>query len=107
MDALAAVGLAGNVVQFVQFAGELITETAEIKKNGGPSSLPYLRKLGVNLTIQAGLIKDRLKAGSGEQALAPEDKVSFLRIVMQTSSSSPILEYSFSLTKRKNASRLA
>jgi len=76
MEALVAVGLAGNVVQFVQFAGELISETIAIRKTGSPSSLPKLQNLAANLTKQAGLIKAHLDAARAVEELAQEDQVS-------------------------------
>ncbi|KAF2177303.1 hypothetical protein K469DRAFT_644493 [Zopfia rhizophila CBS 207.26] len=50
MEALVAVGLAGNVVQFVQFAGQLISETRAINQTGkcqeaGYAFLKYLDTL--------------------------------------------------------------
>ncbi|KAI9766763.1 MAG: hypothetical protein M1839_004767 [Geoglossum umbratile] len=34
MEVLAAIGLAGNIIQFVDFSGKLISKTAEIRKSG-------------------------------------------------------------------------
>ena len=34
MEILAAIGLAGNIVQFVDFSGKLVTKTAEIYRSG-------------------------------------------------------------------------
>jgi hypothetical protein len=73
MEALVAVGLAGNVVQFVQGAGALISEANSIRKSGSPSSLPDLRKLSEKLTSQAAVLKTRLKASRA--TLAEEDQV--------------------------------
>ncbi|KAI5365697.1 hypothetical protein J4E82_011269 [Alternaria postmessia] len=64
MEALVAVGLAGNVVQFVQFSGQLISLAKEIKKKGAPSSLIDLRKVAQNLTEQTRVIVDRLTANT-------------------------------------------
>ncbi|KAF2652569.1 hypothetical protein K491DRAFT_43805 [Lophiostoma macrostomum CBS 122681] len=72
MEALLAVGLAGNVVQFVQFAGKLISEAKAIQNTGNPSSLPYLRGVSDSLTNQVGVIKSRLKASNA--TLAQEDQ---------------------------------
>lgn len=33
MEILAAIGLAGNIIQFVDFGGKLISKTAEIYKS--------------------------------------------------------------------------
>jgi len=54
MEALLAVGLAGNVAQFVQFAGKLISEAHSMKKNGSPKSISELKHLSETLTTQAG-----------------------------------------------------
>ncbi|USP77500.1 hypothetical protein yc1106_04774 [Curvularia clavata] len=64
MEALVAVGLAGNVVQFVQFSGQLISLAKEIKKKGAPSSLLELRKVTEGLTQQTRVIVTRLKANA-------------------------------------------
>ncbi|RYN83646.1 hypothetical protein AA0117_g1679 [Alternaria alternata] len=64
MEALLAVGLAGNVVQFVQFSGQLISLAKEIKKRGAASSLLDLRKVAQNLTQQTRVIVTRLKANT-------------------------------------------
>ncbi|OAL43080.1 hypothetical protein IQ07DRAFT_473640, partial [Pyrenochaeta sp. DS3sAY3a] len=45
MEALLAVGLASNVVQFVGFAHNLVSAASAIRKNGAPSSLPDLKDL--------------------------------------------------------------
>jgi hypothetical protein len=76
MEALLAVGLAGNVVQFAQFATQLISQTNTIRKSGSPSSLPHLRKLSESLTKEADAIYNCLKASSA--TLAREEQVSRL-----------------------------
>ena len=73
LEALIAVGLAGNVVQFVQFASKLVLEAEGIRKNGNPSSLPALRKLTEDLMVQATVIINSLK--SSNATLVPEDQV--------------------------------
>jgi hypothetical protein len=62
MEALVALGVAGNVVQFVQFAGQLISELNEIRKEGSPKSLRTLHQISKNVTKQAEVIEARLKA---------------------------------------------
>jgi hypothetical protein len=64
MEALVAIGLGGNVVQFVQFSGQLISLAKEIKKKGAPSSLVDLRKVAQNLIQQTRIIVTRLKANT-------------------------------------------
>jgi hypothetical protein len=73
MEALVAVGLAGNVVQFVFAAGALIKEANSIRKEGSPSSLPKLKTLSEDLTKQATVLQTRLKASSA--TLPEEDQV--------------------------------
>ncbi|KAF4624989.1 hypothetical protein G7Y89_g13181 [Cudoniella acicularis] len=65
LEALVAFGLAGNIVQFVQYAGELISQANDIRKKGGPSSLHDLRKLTDTLTKQASIIQSHLLAPNG------------------------------------------
>ncbi|RYN23884.1 hypothetical protein AA0112_g9259 [Alternaria arborescens] len=74
MEALVAVGLAGNVVQFLQGAGTLIAEANAIRRNGSPSPLPQLRSLSKTLTDQAAVLRTRLKACSA--TLKEEDQAS-------------------------------
>jgi hypothetical protein len=73
MEALVAVGLAGNVVQFVSAAGALIKEANSIRKEGSPSSLPKLKNLSEDLTKQAMVLQTRLKVSSA--TLAEEEQV--------------------------------
>jgi hypothetical protein len=62
MEALVAVGLAGNVVQFVQGAGTLLSLAVDIRKSGRPESLPRLKDLSTALVGHAAVLKSRLKA---------------------------------------------
>lgn len=73
MEAIVAVGLAGNVVQFIQFAAQLISEAKTIREKGEPSSLPCLESLSKSLVSLASDIKTRLQASSA--TLAQEDQV--------------------------------
>lgn len=74
MEALVAVGLAGNVVQFVQFSSQLISLAKEIKKKGAPPSLVAVRSLTQNLMTQTQVIITRLKANVA--TLEQEEQVS-------------------------------
>jgi hypothetical protein len=74
MEALIAVGLAGNVVQFVQGVGTLISLVNSIRSAGSPSSLPRLKHLSESLIGQAAVLRLRLEACSA--TLAVEDQVS-------------------------------
>lgn len=73
MEALIAVGLAGNIVQFVQFSGQLLSLANEIKKKGAASSLLGLRKVAQNLTLQTRSIVTQLKANTA--TLEQEEQV--------------------------------
>lgn len=73
MEALLAVGLAGNVVQFVTCAGTFISEVNEIRKSGSPAALPGLKNSAEVLISQSMVLKSRLKASSA--TLAEEDQV--------------------------------
>ncbi|CAN9221747.1 unnamed protein product [Alternaria alternata] len=72
MEALIAVGLAGNVVQFIQGAGTLIAQANAIRESSSPSSLPGLQRLCKTLTDQAAVLRTRLKACSA--TLKEEDQ---------------------------------
>lgn len=80
MEALVAVGLAGNVVQFVQFFGQLVSLANEIKRKGAPSSLLDLRKVAQDLAQQTRVIVTRLKANAA--TLEHEEQVCRARIIL-------------------------
>jgi hypothetical protein len=76
MEALIAVGLAGNVVQFLQGAGTLISVAKTMRRDGrtkGEDALPDLYRLSDTIMNQAGVLRSRLKACSA--TLAEEDQV--------------------------------
>jgi hypothetical protein len=73
MEVLVAVGLAGNVVQFVQGASALISLAYETKDNGTPQEIPKLIKLSLTLTGYAAVLRSRLKASSA--TLVEENQV--------------------------------
>jgi hypothetical protein len=75
MEALVAVGLAGNVVQFVQFAGSLIAEAKSIRETGSPRSFPGLRRLVDDLVKQAANIHNCLNARAAAASPTQEDQV--------------------------------
>ncbi|KAH7127161.1 hypothetical protein B0J11DRAFT_605192 [Dendryphion nanum] len=74
MEALVAVGLAGNVVQFIQFAGKLISEVKSIRETGSPSSFPRLKEVVENLVKQAEIIHQCLTAKANTTQLTQEDQ---------------------------------
>lgn len=73
MEALVAIGLAGNVVQFVQFAGSIISKAAEIRSQGSLSSIKELQKDTKGVNQQAQMIKAHL--ASHEATLNTDEKV--------------------------------
>lgn len=75
MEALVAIGLAGNVLQFVEFAGSLISETIKIKRSGIPSSIPHLKRLTDDLTKQASHVHKCLATNTNTESIAQEDQV--------------------------------
>jgi hypothetical protein len=80
MEALIAVGLAGNVVQFVAFAASLVSCVDHLRKHDSPESLPGLVQLSRNLTDQAALLKSRLK--SSATILKEEEQVRLDRTIV-------------------------
>jgi hypothetical protein len=75
MEALAAVSLAGNVMQFLHFSSKVISEARTIEKNGGPSSIADLQRFASNSTKQAGIIRSRLQASIYTRPLSEENQV--------------------------------
>jgi len=76
MEALATLGIAANVVQFLQFSGQLISEALVIKRTGSPSSASELKKYAVDLTKLASEFKTPLDAKMQAGELSQEDEVS-------------------------------
>ncbi|KAF1999638.1 hypothetical protein P154DRAFT_563928 [Amniculicola lignicola CBS 123094] len=72
MEALLAVGLAGNVVQFLQFASKIAAKANVIRKKGQPSSIPQWKQSTQQLARQAEVITDRLRAST--TVLSQEDQ---------------------------------
>lgn len=71
-----AVGLAGNVLQFVQSASTVIALTREIRKTGASSALEDFKRRTKALAQQTTTIRDHLETGSTEENRLPEDQVS-------------------------------
>ena len=68
-----AVGLAGNVVQFMEFAGKMISEIQTILRTGSPTSLPDLKNLTEELMKQSDTIHSCLNDNNSQRS--PEDEV--------------------------------
>jgi hypothetical protein len=73
MEALVAVALSGNVIQFVQFASELISEAKSIKNTGKTSSIPDLKNRAELLTKQAATFQECLRENNA--TLHQDDQV--------------------------------
>jgi hypothetical protein len=76
LEALVAIGLAGNVVQFAQVAAGLISQADDIRKNGAPSSLRDLRKLTVYLIDQTNTFHTQLDNKPTQESPTEEDQAS-------------------------------
>jgi hypothetical protein len=76
LEALVAIGLAGNVVQFAQVAAGLISQADDIRKNGAPSSLRDIRKLTVYLIDQTKAFHAQLDNRSTQEPPTEEDQAS-------------------------------
>ena len=76
LEALVAIGLAGNVVQFAQVAAGLISQADDIRKNGAPSSLRDIRKLTVYLIDQTKAFHIQLDNRPTQEPPTEEDQAS-------------------------------
>jgi hypothetical protein len=82
MEALVAVALAGNVLQFLQSAAKFIAVAKDIREKGHPSSLTDLRELSQTLIQQTHVIAVRLKANTA--TLEQEEQVRERKVVSCT-----------------------
>lgn len=76
MEALIAVGLAGNVVQFVLCLGTLAKEAKSINDTGSTEEVPAIKVSTQHVINQAMSLKARMKAFTA--TLAEEDQVRIL-----------------------------
>ncbi|THV46237.1 hypothetical protein BGAL_0403g00050 [Botrytis galanthina] len=74
MEALAALSLAGNVMQFVDFSSKIISEARAIEKNGESSSIADLQRFALNCTKHATIIRSRLQASIYTRPLSEENQ---------------------------------
>ncbi|KAF7936941.1 hypothetical protein BELL_0098g00040 [Botrytis elliptica] len=74
MEALAALSLAGNVMQFVDFSSKIISEARAIEKNGESSSIADLQRFALSSTKHARIIRSRLQASSYIRPLSEENQ---------------------------------
>ncbi|ATZ57671.1 hypothetical protein BCIN_15g02220 [Botrytis cinerea B05.10] len=74
MEALAALSLAGNVMQFADFSSKIISEARAIDKNGESSSIADLQRFALSYTKHARIIKSRLQVSSYTRPLSEEDQ---------------------------------
>lgn len=76
LDPLTALGLAGNVVQLVQFCAQLLSHAREISSTGGLRETLELRNITVDTTKQVGLVKRSLNSDTPhDTAHTAEDQV--------------------------------
>ncbi|TGO30250.1 hypothetical protein BPAE_0007g01320 [Botrytis paeoniae] len=74
MEALAALSLVGNVMQFVDFSSKIISEARAIEKNGESSSIADLQRFALSSTKHARIIRSRLQASSYIRPLSEENQ---------------------------------
>ncbi len=63
LDPLSAIGLAGNIVQFVDFGLDILTEATEIRRKGSSVKVAHLQKVTSDLVQIATSL--RKPAGPG------------------------------------------
>ena len=77
MEALVAVGLASNVLQFVEFTTKLIGVANELRNNAASSENRDHQAIAAHLEVLAKNISDSIKAISqASTAASPEEQVS-------------------------------
>ncbi|TGO51493.1 hypothetical protein BCON_0160g00180 [Botryotinia convoluta] len=74
MEARAALSLAGNVMQFVDFSSKIISEAHAIEKNGESSSIADLQCFALDSTKHARIIRSRLQTSSYTRPLSEENQ---------------------------------
>ncbi|KAM3148295.1 hypothetical protein ABEW05_011500 [Botrytis cinerea] len=74
MEALAALSLAGKVMQFAAFSSKIISEARAIDKNGESSSIADLQRFALSSTNHARIIKSRLQVSSYTRPLSQENQ---------------------------------
>ena len=79
MEALVAVGLASNVLQFVDFTAKLISISNELRNNATSSENRDYRVIATHLVTLSQNISDSAKAISEISATAsPEEKACYI-----------------------------
>lgn len=79
MEALVAVGLAGNVVQFAMCLATLAEATKQLYQEGTTPDLPAIRNATKLAIRQSSGLNDRLEAS--EARLAEEDQVCIIIVL--------------------------
>jgi hypothetical protein len=71
METLAAVGLAGNILQFVDFAGKVVSKSGELYKsaNGALSESAETKQVAEDLKLLADKLCDPISAQSADVVL--------------------------------------
>ena len=73
LDPLTALGLAGNVIQIVQFTGQLATQAREIRSTGSSRVLRDVRTITYDLLKQIETTKKIFGADDSEQTVRNEE----------------------------------
>lgn len=70
MDPLSALGLASNIVQFVEFRATIFRETKEIADTGSTISTSYLADLAKDFSITSAALKHSYSTLSSSPAFS-------------------------------------
>ena len=76
LEALLALGLAGNVIQLVDFGSKLVARGREIHKSGSLNEIEELRRVAIDSIQQVDRIKDSLiQSAASTGSLSKEEQV--------------------------------
>lgn len=76
LEALVALSLAGNVVQFADFSSKAIVLFNEVRKHGAPSRMGELQQTATVLVEQTAQMESEMQATSITMPLSVQDKAS-------------------------------
>jgi hypothetical protein len=75
LEALAALSLAGNIIQFADFISKAIVLFNEVRKHGATSRMEDLQATTTSLVEQTAQMKSELEQNSMGSALTVQDQV--------------------------------
>jgi hypothetical protein len=76
MDPFTAVGLAGNIIQFLDFTSKLIDTGLEVSRSGGTAENHELQNIATDFEILSRKLSNHLRPEPGQVTCAsPEDQV--------------------------------